>query len=118
MALASETPKISSAALYQLIRNDKSDDFNRRKLAGEKCDLRGHNFRGLDLRKVDFTGLDLSNAYFRQADMRGLNLSSCRLEGASIHDANISGILFPKELTPDEIQMSHAHGTRMRYRGQ
>lgn len=114
--MATEVPKISSDALYQLVRNEKFDEFNRRKAAGEKCDLRSHNFRGLDLRKLDFAGMDLSNCYFRQADLRGLNLSSCSLEGASIHDANISGVYFPKELSPDEIEMSRARGTRMRYR--
>jgi uncharacterized protein YjbI with pentapeptide repeats len=114
--MTSETPKISNDALYQLIRNEKFDEFNRRKATGEKCDLRGLNFRGLDLRKLDLTGLDLSNCYFRQADLRGLNLMTCRLEGASIHDANVAGTLFPKELAPEEIQLSHAHGTRMRYR--
>jgi uncharacterized protein YjbI with pentapeptide repeats len=114
--MAQETPKISNDALYQLIRNDKIDEFNRRKKAGEKCDLRGHNFRGLDLRKLDLAGLDLSNCYFRQADMRGLNLTTCRLEGASIHEADISGVYFPKELAPDEIHLSHTLGTRMRYR--
>jgi uncharacterized protein YjbI with pentapeptide repeats len=114
--MATEIPKISSDALYQVIRNEKFDEFNRRKGAGEKCDLSGHNFRGLDLRKLDFAGLDLSNCYFRQADLRGLNLSTCRLEGASIHDANIAGVYFPKELAPHEILLSHSHGTRMRYR--
>ncbi|MGH8265026.1 MAG: pentapeptide repeat-containing protein [Steroidobacteraceae bacterium] len=114
--MASELPKISNDALYQLIRTERFDEFNRRKASGEKCDLKGHNFRGLDLRKLDLAGLDLSNSYFRQADLRGLNLVTCRLEGASIHDANISGVLFPKELSADEILLSHARGTRMRYR--
>ncbi len=114
--MANETPKISSDALYQLIRNEKFEEFNRRRASGEKCDLIAHNFRGLDLRKVDFAGLDLSSCYFRQADMRGLNLSTCRLEGASIHDANIAGVYFPKELAPEEITLSRTIGTRMRYR--
>jgi uncharacterized protein YjbI with pentapeptide repeats len=114
--MTSETPKISGDALYQLIRNEQFDEFNRRKRTGEKCDLRAHNFRGLDLRKLDLAGLDLSGCYFRQADLRGLDLTSCRLEGASIHDASIAGTFFPKELAPEELQLSHAHGTRMRYR--
>ncbi len=114
--MVNETPKISNDALYQLIRNEKYDEFNKRKSTGEKCDLRGHNFRGLDLRKLDLTGLDLSNCYFRQTDLRGLNLTTCRLEGASLHDANIAGVFFPKELAPEEIALSRASGTRMRYR--
>ena len=88
-----------------------------RKAAGEKFDLRGCNFRGLDLRELDVSGgLDLSNAYLRQADLRGLNLSKCRLEGASLHAAHVSGVLFPVELEPAEIEMSVRIGTRMRYR--
>ena len=114
--MTNETPKISNDALYQLIRNEKYDEFNRRKAAGEKCDLRGHNFRGFDLRKLELAGLDLSNDYFRQADLRGLNLATCGLEGASLHDANISGVYFPKELAPEEIALSRATGRRLRYR--
>jgi len=37
------------------------------------------------------------------------------LEGASIHGAQISGTLFPKELNAQEILLSHQQGTRMRY---
>ena len=114
--MTDSTPKISQDALYELIRLEQAEEFNRRRRAGERCDLHAHNFRGLDLRKFDLSGLDLSDCYFRQADLRGLDLASCRLEGSSIHDANVAGTLFPKELAPDEIHLSHTLGTRMRYR--
>ncbi|MBS0372963.1 MAG: pentapeptide repeat-containing protein [Proteobacteria bacterium] len=100
-----------------LLREGRVADFNRRRAAGEKADLRGCNLRGLDLRELDVTaGLDLSNAYLRQADLRGLNLAKCRLEGASLHAAHVSGVLFPAELEATEIEMSVRLGTRLRHR--
>jgi hypothetical protein len=36
--------------------------------------------------------------------------------GASLHDAKVSGVLFPADLEPQEIMMSVALGTRMRTR--
>jgi uncharacterized protein YjbI with pentapeptide repeats len=102
--------------LYMLLREGEVDEFNRRKAAGEACDLTNCDFRGLDLREWDAGGLDLSGCYFRQADLRGLNLSSCQLQGASIHSAKISGVLFPARLAAEELSLSLLHGTRMRYR--
>jgi uncharacterized protein YjbI with pentapeptide repeats len=114
--MSTDKPRLSADPLYLLIREGQVEDFNRRKAAGERCDLRNCHFRGLDLRALDPTGLDLSGAYLRQADLRGLNLSKTRLEGASLHAAHVSGVLFPAELSPDEIEMSVRLGTRMRYR--
>lgn len=91
------------------------DEFNVRRLKGEKCDLRGTDLRGLDLRKLDPTGLDFTDAYLRQADLRGLDLSDCPLEGASIYGANISGTYFPRALPASEIRLSREFGIRMRY---
>jgi uncharacterized protein YjbI with pentapeptide repeats len=58
--------------------------------------------------------MDLSGSYFRQADLRGVDLSTCQLAGVSLHNAKISGVLFPKSLSAEEITLSVAHGTRMR----
>ena len=102
--------------MYRLLREGRVKDFNERKELGEKIDLTWCDFRGMDLRGLNTQGLDLSSCYFRQTDLRGLDLSSCQLEGASINAAKISGTLFPKELTADEITLSLLHGTRMRYR--
>jgi uncharacterized protein YjbI with pentapeptide repeats len=102
--------------LYKLLREGRIKDFNERKKLGEKHDLRDSDFRGLDLRALDTAGLDLGGGYFRQTDLRGLDLSQTRLEHASINGARISGTLFPKELSADEILLSLQHGTRMRYR--
>jgi len=73
-------------------------------------------FATLILRKIDASGLDLSNGHFRSADLRGIDLSSARLAGASIKSAKISGVLFPVEVTAEEITLSVVHGTRMRYK--
>ena len=108
-------PRTHNDPMYRLLRYGKIDEFNARKAAGEKADLVNSDFRGLDLRGLDATGLDFSGAYFRQADLRGLDLSKANLEGASIHSARISGVYFPRLLSPAEITLSLNSGTRMRY---
>ena len=110
-------PKLSTDPMYQLLRDGKITEFNARFEGGEKpelshCDFRSVDFRGLEVHEMDFSG-----CYFRQADLRGVDLSQCSLEGASIHGAQISGVLFPKELSAQEILLSHQQGTRMRYEG-
>jgi uncharacterized protein YjbI with pentapeptide repeats len=62
----------------------------------EGVDLRGHNLQyanlsgailtGADLEGVDFTGANLSGADLTGADLRG-----CKLAGASLRDANLRG---------------------------
>ncbi|WP_026179796.1 pentapeptide repeat-containing protein [Hahella ganghwensis] len=111
-----EKVKIIDHPMYQLLRDEKIEEFNTRKGQGEAapsfelCD-----FRGLDLRGLDAHGLDLRGAYFRGADLRGINFEDTLMEGASIAATKISGCLFPKALPADEIIMSLTHGTRMRY---
>ena len=111
-----ERPKRNDDEMSMLLREDRIEEFNDRWAKGERCQLTGMDFRGLDLRKLNVEGMDFSNSYFRQADLRGLNLSTCVLKGASISGAQISGTYFPKELSPDEILLSLNHGTRMRYK--
>ncbi len=107
-------PRRPADPLYLLLREGSSEEFNRRTSAGETSDLRGCDFRGLDLRDVEFGNIDFSDCYFRQADLRGLDLRGCRLEGASLHAAHVSGVYFPVGISPEEIDMSVRHGTRMR----
>jgi len=109
-------PRKSADPFYLLLREGRREEFNRRRKAGEKCDLRGCDMRGIDLRELDVTELDLSDCYFRQADLRGLDLRSCKMDGASLHAAHVSGVFFPAELAPEEIEMSVRLGTRMRWR--
>ncbi len=108
-------PRTHDDKMYRLLREGKVAEFNKRKAAGEKSDLINGDFRGLDLRNLDAAGLDFRGCYFRQADLRGIDFSTSNLEGASIHGARISGVYFPRELTADEINLSLANGTRMRY---
>lgn len=102
--------------MTQLLSDGKIEEFNARRQKGAACNLADCDLRGVDLRGMNAVGLDMQNAYLRDADLRGVNLSQTRLAGASIHGAKISGVLFPKELTADEIRLSLEHGTRMRYR--
>lgn len=106
---------ISKNELYQLIREEKVEDFNQRRSTTSKTDFSGLDFRGLDLRMLNAQNIDFSNCYFRGADLRGLNLRTCNLESASIHDALISGVYFPDQISPGEIEISFKYGTRIRY---
>ncbi len=111
------TPIVHHNALYDLLRSEQVDEFNKRKASGETCEglLRGGDFRGLDLRKLDADGLDLRDAYFRGADLRGIDFRNTKLEGASFCQAHISGCYFPKEISADEIRLSFDLGIRIRY---
>jgi uncharacterized protein YjbI with pentapeptide repeats len=115
ITLQDQKPQMLKNEMYPLLREDKIDEFNVRRLKGEKCDLCGADLRGLDLRKLDPTGLDFTDAYLRQADIRGLDLRDCGLEGASLYGANISGTYFPRILSATEIRLSREFGIRMRY---
>ena len=110
-------PIIHHNPLYDLLRAEQVDQFNKRVAAGELTDasLRGGDFRGLDLRNLIADGLDLRDAYFRGCDLRGIDFRKSRLEGASFCQAHISGCYFPAELTADEIRLSFDLGTRVRY---
>ena len=108
-------PRKPADPLYQLLREGRGEEFNRRRKAGEKCDLRGADFRAIDLRGIEGAGIDFSDCYFRQADLRGLDLRTCGMAGASLHAAHVSGVYFPRELTAAEIEMSVRMGTRLRY---
>jgi uncharacterized protein YjbI with pentapeptide repeats len=109
-------PRKPTDPLYSLLRENEIEEFNRRRKSGETCDLRGCDLRGIDLSGVNVANLDFSDCYFRQADLRGLDLRTCLLEGASLHAAHISGVYFPPQFAPDEIEMSVRLGTRMRLR--
>ena len=86
-------PKVLDNEMYRLLREDKIDDFNARRAAGEACDFKGVDFRGVDLHGADVRNIDFSDCYFRLANLRGLDMSTCRLEGASIRrvDQDVRG---------------------------
>ncbi len=107
-------PRISQDPMYQLIRDEKVEQFNKEKSEGKVCDLTECDFKGLDLRNLDISGLDFTDAYFRGADLRSLDFRGCKLSGASLADSKISGCFFPGDITANEILMSVQHGTRLR----
>lgn len=111
----SAQPVISTDPMYQILREETVEEFNERRAAGIKCDLRGVDLRGLDLRNLNSDGLDFSNAYFRGADLRGIDFRNAILEGVSFMSAKISGCYFPRELRAEEIMASVNHGIRVRY---
>jgi uncharacterized protein YjbI with pentapeptide repeats len=110
-------PIVHQNLLYDLLRAEQIDEFNKRKAAGEPTEgkLAAGDFRGLDLRNLDAAGLDLSNAYFRGADLRGVDFSNTNLEGASFCQALLSGCYFPADISADEIRLSFDLGIRVRY---
>lgn len=113
--MTQNAPEFKDNEMYRILRDERLDEFNKRKQSGESCDLAGADFRNLKLSGIDADGLDLRGCYFRSCDLRGIDFSGANLEGASLHDAMISGALFPAELSADEIMLSITHGTRMRY---
>jgi uncharacterized protein YjbI with pentapeptide repeats len=109
-------PRISDDPLYRLLRIGKIDEFNQRIAAGETVDLKGCDFRHINLQQLNADGLDFSDSYFRQSDLRGVDFSKCiNFEGASIHAAKISGARFPREIRADETLLSLEYGTLLRY---
>jgi uncharacterized protein YjbI with pentapeptide repeats len=96
-----------------LLREAKVEEFNRQ-AAGQPPVLANADLRMLDLREADLHNADLHGAYLRDTDLRGLDLSAANLDRASLHAANVSGVLFPGDLTPEEIRLSLDFGTRMR----
>lgn len=108
-------PVVHDNPIYQLLYNEKIEEFNQRHDEAKTALLRGGVYRNLDLRNMNADGLDLSDGYFRGADLRGIDFRTANLEGASMIDAKISGCYFPKELSPEEIRLSVMAGTRLRY---
>ena len=93
---------------------ENASNFNQLVADGKAPDLRCQNLSDLDLRAFNLAKADLSGCYLRGANLSGLDLSGANLNGASIKNASISGVLFPKSLSPSEINLSHQLGTRLR----
>jgi len=108
-------PAIHDDPLYQLLRQEKIEEFNQQRDTLAQDKLKGGDYRGLQLSHMNAENLDMSDSYFRNADLRGLDLRNTNLEGANLRDARISGAYFPSQLTAAEIRMSVELGTRLRY---
>ncbi len=108
-------PVIKQDPLYQLLRNEDIEGFNKQRDTLDTGELKSGDYRGRDLRKMNASGLDFSNAYFRNADLSGIDFRDTNLEGASLLDAKLSGTYFPAEISATEIRLSLDTGTRLRY---
>jgi uncharacterized protein YjbI with pentapeptide repeats len=98
-----------------LIQEEKFLEFNNFvDNAGGVVDLTGAHLRGYDLRKCKLRKANLSGAYLRSADLRSVDLSEAILDGASMKEARVSGVLFPRDISAPEIQLSLSFGTRLR----
>ena len=112
----SEAPRAVDNKLYEMLQDEKVEEFNGYRAAGHLVDLRGAMLRGLDLRGLNVAGLDLQDCYFRGSDLRGIDFREANLEGVSMAEAQISGCYFPASITAEEIRMSVELGTRIRTR--
>ncbi len=110
-----EKPEIKDDPLYQLLRNEDVEAFNAQRDTLDTSQLRSGDYRGRDLRKLNASGLDFSDSYFRNSDLSGIDFRNTNLEGASLLDAKVSGTYFPPQLSAEEIRLSLATGTRLRY---
>ena len=98
-----------------LIQEERYLEFNNYvESRGGEVDLSGAHLSAYDLRKCHLKKADLRNAYLRSCDLRSCDLSEAQLEGASMKEAKVSGVMFPREISAPEIQMTLAHGTRIR----
>ena len=108
-------PEVKDDPLFQMLRHEDVDGFNKHRETMDCSQLMGGDYRGRDLRKMNARGLDFSSAYFRNCDLSGIDFRETNLEGASLLDAKVSGVYFPDDLNPEEIRLSLDHGTRLRY---
>ena len=107
---------MSNHQALEYLQEEQFEKFNTLvQAAGGQVDLSGVHLRSHNLRKCNLTKANLAGAYMRSADLRGLDLSEANLEGATIKEARVSGALFPRDLSAQEIQMSLKYGTRLRH---
>lgn len=110
-------PRKLEHPLFQLLVDEKIEDFNRQKasfLTSGSINLQGTDLRSLNLRGLDAAGLDLRDAYLRSCDLRGIDFREALLEGASMNRAKVSGCYFASNVSAQEIVMSLTAGTRIR----
>jgi uncharacterized protein YjbI with pentapeptide repeats len=98
----------------KIMLEENASNFNQLVAEGKAPDLRFQNLSDLDLRAFNLANADLTGCYLRGANLSGQDLSGAKLDGASIKNASISGVLFPRCLDANEINLSHQLGTRLR----
>ena len=107
-------PRIIEDPIYQLLREEKIDEFNDARKDQPDIDFTSCDFRGLDLREMDVEGIDFGDAYFRGADLRGIDFRKANIVGASFASAQISGCYLPANIDAAEMELSLSRGTRLR----
>lgn len=107
-------PKYLEDQAYRCLRVEDIDGYHLAVINRREVDFSDANLRSVDLRKADLERVVLRGAYLRDADLRGCDLRHMDLEGASLHNAKVAGAYFPENVSPEEIQMSLVHGTRIR----
>ncbi len=107
--------EIRKNTFHEYLRDGEKKKFNDEVAKLEKpVDLENCNLQGVDLREVDLKSANLKHSYLKSADLRGTDLSNAKLAGASFHKSRIGGVLFPKNIDPNEIRLSVEYGTRLR----
>jgi len=107
-------PQYLDHPAYRCLRVDDVEGYHMAIINHPRVDFTGADLRGIDFRKADVSNLVLRDAYLRDADLRGLDLRHMDLEGVSFHGAKVAGAYFPPNLSAAEIELSVAHGTRVR----
>ncbi len=109
-------PRMLDDESFRCLRAGDTAGFGQSARDRGEIDLSNSNLRGSDLRKFDLSRFVLRGAYLREANLRGQDLSNHDLAGCSLRNAKVAGVLFPDDLSPEEIQLSLEHGTRLRPR--
>jgi len=81
----------------------------------QRAHLGGCDFRGASLRFSNLEAADLEGADFTKANLYSAYLARAKMSGATIHGADVCAAVFPDDLHPEEIRLSHEKGTRLRH---
>jgi hypothetical protein len=73
-------PEVKDDPLFQMLRHEDVDGFNKHRETMDCSQLMGGDYRGRDLRKMNARGLDFSSAYFRNCDLSGIDFRETNLK--------------------------------------
>ena len=68
-------PEVKDDPLFQMLRHEDVDSFNKHRDTMDCGQLTGGDYRGRDLRKMNARGLNFSSAYFRNCDLSGIDFA-------------------------------------------
>ena len=107
-------PRMIDDDAYRALRTYDMETFKRLTCETDTIDYSNADLRGCDFRNVDLAKIVILGAYLKEADLRGCDLRRHDLSGCSLHNAKIGGAWFPEQIHPQEIMLSVQHGTRIR----